>query len=158
MPFTSMDDIISEITNGKFTRVDFNKITGAAAYTAGRWYDFSALNGFPVANTFAGTALNWTSCNETLGNGTNIFGIQHSGNVSPDTKHIMNVSAITAVATGVPAQLMLVDLQGYYPGINMNVATSQTLVGTPTLRYANGAGVRAYLVTIVSLYLPFVSE
>lgn len=147
MPFTSMDDIISEITNGKFTRVDFNKITGAAAYTAGRWYDFSALNGFPVANTFAGTALNWTSCNETLGNGTNIFGIQHSGNVSPDTKHIMNVSAITAVATGVPAQLMLVDLQGYYPGINMNVATSQTLVGTPTLRYANGAGVRAYLVT-----------
>ena len=59
----------------------------------------------------------------------------------------MNVSAITAVATGVPAQLMLVDLQGYYPGINMNVATSQTLVGTPTLRYANGAGVRAYLVT-----------
>ena len=100
-----------------------------------------------MANTFAGTALNWTSCNETLGNGTNIFGIQHSGNVSPDTKHIMNVSAITAVATGVPAQLMLVDLQGYYPGINMNVATSQTLVGTPTLRYANGAGVRAYLVT-----------
>ena len=36
-------------------------------------------------------------------------------------------------------------MQGYYPGINMNVATSQVLTGTPSLRYANGAGVRAYL-------------
>lgn len=145
MPFTSTDDIISEISNGKFLRQDWNKITGAAAYTSSRWYDFSALNGFPVANSFAGTALNWVSCTETTGNGTDIFGIPHAGNVTPDTKHIMNVSAITGVATGVPSQLMLVDMQGYYPGINMNVATVQNLVGTPTLRYPNGAGVRAYL-------------
>lgn len=146
MGFTSIDDLVSETTGGKFWRNDWNKITGGAAYTAGRWYDMSALAGTPIANAWAGTALAWTSCTETAGNGTQIFGMYNGGNVSTDTKHVLNGSAITAVATGVPAQLMLVDMQGYYPGINMNVATAQTLTGTPTLRYTDGVGIRAYLV------------
>jgi hypothetical protein len=146
MSFTSMDDLYSEITNGKFIRADWNKITGGAAYTAGRWHDFSSLAGTPVANAWAGTALNWRTCDETTGNGTQIFGLPHGGNVTPDTKHGLNVGAMSAVATAVPGVLMLVDMQGYYPGINMNVATAQTLVGTPTLRYANGVGVKPYLV------------
>lgn len=146
MPFASIDDLVSEITNGKFTRFDWNKITGGSAYTAGRWYDFSPLAGSPTANAWAGTALNWIPCDETTGNGTQIFGMPHGGNVSTDTKHILNASAITAVATAVPAQLMLVDMCGYYPGISMTVSTQQNFVGTPTLRYTNGVGVRAYLV------------
>ena len=146
MPFSSMDDLVNEITSGKFNRNDWNKLTGAAAYTAGRWYDFSGLAGTPVANAFAGTALAWTSCNESAGNGTQIFGLPHGGNVSPDTKHVLNVSALTGVATGVPAQLMLVDLQGYWPGITNNSAVAQTLTGTPTLRYTNGAGCRLFFV------------
>jgi hypothetical protein len=141
-----MDDLVNEITSGKFNRNDWNKLTGAAAYTAGRWYDFSGLAGTPVANAFAGTALTWTTCTETTGNGTQIFGLPNGGNVSPDTKHVLNVSALTGVATGVPAQLMLVDLQGYWPGITNNSATAQTLLGTPTLRYTNGAGCRLFFV------------
>ena len=142
MGFSSMDDLVNEITNnGKFLRNDWNKITTAGiTYAAGRWYDFSLLAGTPIANAFAGTALAWRSCDETTGNGTQIFGLQHGGNVSPDTKHILNVSAVTAVATGVPAQLMLVDLQGYWPGITNNSTSPQTLTGTPSLRYTNGAG------------------
>jgi hypothetical protein len=146
MAFSSMDDLVSEITNGKFNRADWNKITGASAYTAGRWYDFSPLNGTPVANAWAGTSLAWTTCTETAGNGTQIFGLQHGGNVSTDTKHILNVAAVTAVATGVPGVLMLVDLQGYWPGISNNTTSAQTLTGTPTLRYASGAGCRLYAV------------
>ncbi len=146
MPFSSMDDLINELTSGKFNRSDWNKITGAAAYTAGRWFDMSALGGTPVANAWAGTALAWRTCDEATGNGTQIFGIPHGGNVSPDTKHILNVSAVTAVATGVPAQLMLVDLQGYWPGITNNSAVAQTLTGTPSLRYTNGAGCRLFWV------------
>jgi hypothetical protein len=144
MPFSSMDDLVNEITSGKFNRADWNKLTAAAAYTAGRWYDFSGLAGTPVANAFAGSALAWRTCDELTGNGTQIFGLPHGGNVSPDTKHILNVSAITSVATGVPAQLMLVDLQGYWPGISNNSAVAQTLTGTPTLRYTNGAGCRLF--------------
>jgi len=146
MPFSSMDDLINEMTSGKFSRADWNKLTGAAAYTAGRWFDMSNLNGTPVANAWAGTALAWRTCDEATGNGTQIFGIPHGGNVSPDTKHILNVSAVTAVATGVPAQLMLVDLQGYWPGISNNSAVAQTLTGTPSLRYTNGAGCRLFWV------------
>lgn len=146
MSFSSMDDLVSEITSGKFNRADWNKITGAAAYTAGRWYDFSGLAGTPVANAFAGTALAWRTCDETTGNGTQIFGLRHGGAVSADTKHILNVQAITAVATGVPGQLMLVDLQGYWPGITNNSASAQTLTGTPSLRYTNGEGCRLFWV------------
>lgn len=146
MAFTSIDDLVASITGGKYIRTDWNKITGAAAYAAGRWYDFSPLNGTPVANAWAGTALAWRSCDESTGNGTQIFGLRHGGNVSTETKHVLNGSAITGVATGVPSQLMLVDMQGYYPGISMNSGTAQTLTGTPTLRYANGEGVRAFLV------------
>ncbi len=146
MPFSSMDDLVNEITSGKFNRADWNKITGGSAYTAGRWYDFSGLNGTPVANAFAGTALAWRTCDETTGNGTQIFGLPHGGNVSPDTKHVLNVAALTSVATGVPAQLMLVDLQGYWPGISNNTTSAQTLTGTPSLRYANGAGCRLFWV------------
>lgn len=146
MGFSSLDDFINEVTaNGKFSRNDWNKITGATGYTAGRWYDFSVLNGTPVANAFTGTALAWQSTNESSG-----FSMFHGGNVSTDTKHVVNASAITAVATGVPAQLMLVDLQGYWPGISTNSATLQTLTGTPTLRYTNGAGCRLFTVTTVA--------
>jgi hypothetical protein len=141
-----MDDLVNEITSGKFNRADWNKITGGTTYTAGRWYDFSGLAGTPVANAFAGTALAWRTCDELTGNGTQIFGLPHGGNVSPDTKHVLNVAALTSVATGVPAQLMLVDLQGYWPGITNNSATAQTLTGTPSLRYTNGAGCRLFWV------------
>lgn len=58
MAFTSIDDMVASIASGKYTRIDWNKITGAAAYTAGRWYDMSPLSGTPVANAWAGTALN----------------------------------------------------------------------------------------------------
>jgi hypothetical protein len=147
MGWTSQDDFINEVTvNGKFNRCDWNKITGGSAYTAGRWYDFSGLNGYPVANAFAGTALTWTTCTETTGNGTQIFGLPHGGNVSTDTKHILNVAALTGVATGVPGVLMLVDMQGYWPGISNNSAVAQTLTGTPTLRYTNGEGLRLFQV------------
>lgn len=147
MGFSSLDDLVNEITtNGKFNRADWNKVTGASTFTAGRWYDFSGFGGTPVANGFNGTALTWTSCNETTGNGTTIFGIPHGGNVSTDTKHLLNMSALTGVATGVPAQLMLIDLQGYWPGITNNSFSVQTLSGTPTLRYTNGAGCRLFWV------------
>jgi len=57
MGFSSLDDMYSEITAGKFLRQDVNKITGGSAYTAGRWYDMSLLNGTPVASAWAGAAL-----------------------------------------------------------------------------------------------------
>lgn len=147
MGFNSLDDFISEVSvNGKFWRADWNKITGGSAYTAGRWYDFSLLNGTPIANTYSGTALAAQAPNEASG-----FGLYHGGDVSTDTKHILNMAAYTAVATGVPGVLMLVDMCLYYPGINMNLATLQSLTNAQALtRYTSGAGLRAFLVPTVA--------
>lgn len=151
MGFGSFDDWTNKVTNlGQTTEpVIFNKITGAAAYAAGRWYDFSMLAGSPVANAWAGTALAWRGCDELTGNGTQIFGLPHNGNVSPATKHATLDAAMSAAATGLGV-FQWVDMQGYWPGISMNVNTAQVLTGTPTLRYANGVGVRPYLVSTVA--------
>lgn len=147
MGWSSMDDVISEVTaNGKFWRADWNKITGGSAYAAGRWYDLSGLGGTPVANAWAGTSLTFTECDESTGNGTQIFGLRHGGNVSTDTKHLMNLAAVTAVATGVPSVLMLIDMEGYWPGISNNTTSAQNLLGTPSLRYTNGVGLRLFQV------------
>jgi hypothetical protein len=144
MGFNSYDDLVSEMTTGKTTGpVTWNKLV-PAAHVAGRWYDFQALAGTPIANAWAGTALNWITCTGSTGNGTQIFGLPVGGDVSTDTKHIINAMEVTPGV--VPGVLMLVDLQGYYPGISLNSATAQTMVGTPTLRYTDGAGIRAYFV------------
>lgn len=142
--FSSTDDFVNEVTtNGKFWRNDFNKITAGVAYTAGRWYDMSTLAGTPVANTYTGTSLAAQIPTEADG-----YGLYHGGNVSTDTKHIINVSAYSAVATAVPGVLMLVDMCLYYPGINMNTSSAQTLTNASTLtRYTDGAGLRAFLVS-----------
>lgn len=145
MAIQSVDQLYAAISAGQTDRQDWNKITGAAAYAAGRWYETFSLGGYPPATTFPGTALNWVSCNDATGDGTTRFGIPHGGNVSSLIKHLSTMSAWSTAATGVPAVLQLVDLQAYVPGINMNVNTAQTLVGTPTLRYTNGAGLRLCL-------------
>jgi len=146
MAIQSVDNLITALSAGQSNRYDWNKITGSASYASGRNYDLSQLSGLPVANSYAGTALDWRTCDEATGNGTDIFGLPHGGNVSASIKHLLNGSAWSTAATGVPATLILVDMQGYWPGINMNSSSAQTLTGTPTLRYTNGAGCRLYLV------------
>lgn len=143
MGFASLDDMTSEMTSGKTWRADWNKITGTVAYTAGNWYDLSQPAGNPVANTWTGTALNAQVPTEASG-----FGLYHGGDVSSDTKHIVNLGAWSAVATAVPGVLMLVDVCLYYPGINGLITSAQTLVNSNTLtRYTTGAGLRAFVVS-----------
>lgn len=89
MGFSSVDDMISEMTTGgKTWRQDFYKIT-SGTWAAGRWYDLSTFAGSPVANTYPGTALAAVAPDESTG-----WGLYHGGNVSTDTKHLMNVMAV----------------------------------------------------------------
>jgi hypothetical protein len=77
-------------------------------------------------------------------------GIDHGGNVSTDVKHIANVSAFSAAATTAPAVLMLIDQVAVFPISTVTTTGAQTLLGTQTLpRYADGKGLRAYLVPSV---------
>jgi len=76
--------------------------------------------------------------------------IQHGGDVSPAVKNIINASAYTAAATTAPCVLMLVDILAVIPVTSVTNTGSQTILGTKILpRYADGKGVRAYLVPSV---------
>lgn len=273
MGFTSQDDLINKMTSGNFQRTDWNKQTGAAAYTAGRWYDLGQINGTPPAGNYGditingswlGSLYNWTPngtgwnwgagnvCLKTSGTGTTLSSNVHdvalvpgryyrvqytlslwtsgtctislggtagSGrasaatfieiiqagatqniiftasvntavftitglsivewggptaatpssqimsdtinrcnlytgpDVAPLTKHIVNMSAVTAVATGVPGVFMLVDLLMVYPYIDAATNTPQVLNNAwrALSRYVNGEGVRAFLVAATTL-------
>ena len=138
-----MDDFVSEVTSGKSWRQPFNKLTGVVA-TAGRAYDLSLATGNPIQNLYAGTNLAFTALSDTDGKG-----IWHGGNVSPDTKQIINLGVMSTVATAVPSIIEVVDVLGYYPLTTTTVTTAQTLNNTVTLpRYTDGAGVRAYVVAV----------
>lgn len=72
--------------------------------------------------------------------------VWHGGNVSTDTKHIVNIGAWTNLAASAPATLTLVDLLGCYPRIATNSSSLQTLNNTLSLpRYTDGKGVRAFM-------------
>jgi len=148
--FSSLDDFISETTvNGKFVRTDWNKnALPTTAQTAGMWYDLSCGAGNPGSDTAygSGTNLAFQALDDTS---TTSPGIPHGGNVSPDTKHIVNASAFSAAATTMPCVFMLVDRLGFYPITTVTTTGNQALNNTtvfPTGRHTNGAGLRAYVV------------
>ena len=143
MPYSSLDDMTAKLALGQAWRADWNKITGAVAYTAGNWYDMSLPAGNPVANTYPGTALTGVVPSDQTG-----WGMYHGGDVGAATKQVLNASAFSAVATAVPGVLMLVDVAKYWPGLNMLSASAQTLIaGTALTRYTDGKGLRAFVVS-----------
>lgn len=129
--FTSMDDLLSEITaNGKFFRSDWNKnMLPTTAAVAGEWSFLARGAGNPGADALfnTGTNLTFQPVSDTTTNASNI---QHNGNVYPDYKHILNVSAFSAAATTMPAVLMLVDLLGFYRVTSTTTTTAQSMTNT----------------------------
>lgn len=142
MAYTSTDDMVSELAAGKSYRSDYFKLSGAAAHVAGNAYDMSLNAGVPVANTYPGTALNAVVPTELTG-----WGIYHGGDVSGDTKHILNAMAVAVGATSAPGILILVDVALYYPGIDLKSTALQTMVnGVSLTRWTTGKGLRPYIV------------
>lgn len=131
MPFTSLDDLVSEMTvSGKFKRTDWNKLAhAAAAQAAGTWYALPHATGNPTALTMGavGTNLAWHHCYDRMAGA-----IQHGRDVSTDTKHILNASAFSAAATTMPAVFMLVDMLGWYPITTTTTTGNQPLVNSKT--------------------------
>jgi hypothetical protein len=154
MGFTSQDDLISEVTAGKYLRRENFKST-SPGHTAGGWHLLVGNNGFPNAGTFPGTDLVWSNCEETGGDGTVAIGIPHGGNPGGgDTKHILNVGANLVAAAGAPWQAKLVDLQGYYRLSTTNVTGtgSRTLVNSNTFTASSSTGL---LLTYTNDFKPY---
>lgn len=129
--FSSLDDFLNETTvNGKFRRADWNKLTHAVGtQAAGTWYALPHATGNPAAMTLGvvGTNLAFHNANDRLAGA-----IPHGGDVTPDTKHILNASAFSAAATTMPAIFMLVDMLGWYPVSTTTTTGDQALINSKT--------------------------
>lgn len=150
MGYASLDDFISETTvNGKTARTDWNKnALPTTAQFAGAWHDLSTGAGNPGADTAYGSGTN-LAFQALADTSTTSPGIPHGGDVSTDTKHIINASAFSAAATTMPCVFMLVDRLGFYPITTTTLTTNQTLDNTvafPAGRHTNGQGLRAFVV------------
>jgi len=145
MPFTSQDDLIAQLSNGKYRRLDSSKIT-SPAHTAGGWHLLFGAAGYPNASTYPSAQdLVFQSCTETGGDAASatILGIQHAGNPGGSaTKHALNFGANIVAAAGAPWQLKLVDLQGYYrlSGTNVTGTGSRTLINSNTFTASSSSG------------------
>ena len=89
----------------------------------------------------------FTPCSDVLSEQA----LWHGGDVSGNTKHIINAGVMTNSSTAAPGLLMVVDVLGVYPLIQTNATSAQVLFNDLTLpRYTNGEGVQAYFATDVS--------
>lgn len=146
MGYSSIDDFVNETTvNGKFWRQDWNKnVLPTTVQVAGTWYSLITGAGYPGAATIlnAGTNLSFQPGWHDVTPGAG--GIQHGGNVSSDTKHILNVSAFSAAATTMPAVFMLVDMLGAYPITTTTTITSQATINSTTFTVNAGTDLLTY--------------
>jgi len=147
MGFSSMDNFINAVSvNGQFYRADWNKnFLPTTAAVAGEWHCLARGAGNPGLGAIYNTGTN-LAFQSTSDSDATAAGIQHGGNVSPATKHIVNASAFTAAATTAPCVLMLIDLLGFYRVTTVTTTTAQTTNNTVTIpRYTDGAGVQAFM-------------
>jgi hypothetical protein len=145
MGFSSVDDLVNEITtNGKFFRSTFQKTTiNGATSAAGRWHSLFQGTGIPSAGSYTGTAGVATVLNSSSA-GALALG---SATVTPDTRHILNIQAVTPSTVTTPASLILCDFLLYYPACVVT-GTPTTMNNTATLpRYTNGVGVQCIVET-----------
>lgn len=142
MTFASIDDMVAELSAGKFFRNDFSKGSGSSAFVAGNLYDLSQFAGYPVANTFPGTTLVAQTPTDKNGGAAlgASWGLYHGGNVASDTKHLLNMGLYSSVATAVPGIALLVDVVMYYPSIAHNSTTAQTLINSNTFTASSSSG------------------
>ena len=143
MGFASFRDYVDEYNQGQNWYSTWRKIPSQAT-TAGVWTDLSMSPGNPVPNYYASEPL----VAATINGGK---GLYTGGNVSPYTKHLKTLTAITVTAAAVPLDFILCDYLLYYPFIDMSVTDPQILDNTVTLpRYSSGNGVMVIAVEVAT--------
>jgi len=147
--FNSIGEIINESYDaGKVQYTSFRK-TPAITTTRGVWFDLSMSPGTPRPNYYTiGNDLTSTPFNDVLIDNNAVDyrrGIYHGQSVG--NKYIHKIGITSNSASVAPATFMLCDYLMYYPFIDMDNISTQTFINNCLLpRYANGIGVKAFLV------------
>lgn len=143
MGFVNVQALADAELAGKSTYATWRK-SPSQVTTAGVWFDLSMSPGNPVPQYYAATPL----VAKTLTQSTD-GGIFHGGNVSPATKHLKRLTALTTTATALPMPLLLCDYLLFYPFIDEGTTDAQALDNTTTLpRYTDGEGVQIMAISV----------
>jgi hypothetical protein len=133
--------------SGRFTVGMALTGTGVAAGTY-----ITALGTGTGANNGGTYAVNisQTVTAQTITGTANPGGIPHGGDVSPANKHLLNASAFSAAVTTAPNVMMFYDMLATYTITTVTTTGAQNFTGQAAWpRYADGKGVRAFLVPSV---------
>lgn len=142
MAFSGLDDLISEMAAGKKQRLTANRIINAGATSAaGRWHEALAIsNGTGGIGVLTGTAGVGVARDSSI---VGALPLQPA-TVTPDTRHLTAMSAVSPGATVVPGIVKLIDVLYIYPSCVVTTGAGTTInnaAGKPA-RFNNGAGVR----------------
>ena len=141
MSIVNTKQLIDAELEGRVRQYVWRK-TPSQASTAGIWFDTSMSPGNPPAQYFIGGILSAT----VLARSTD-GGLYHGANVSPSTKYLRSVTAMTSTATALPLPLILCDYLLVYPFVDMSVTDQQDMTNTNVLtRYTDGKGVQVMAV------------
>jgi hypothetical protein len=141
MGFSSYNDLVTKYRAGNTYHSQIAKsVATGSLMTAGRWYTTWPWTGNPLTGDYTGSAKTATACNsDTQG------AIQHGGDVTPSTKHLLRM-CLTFIGASAPATVILYDRLMFYPAIPHSIGTRQDLTNVVTLpRYTTGQNVRAWL-------------
>lgn len=141
MSIVNTKQLIDAELEGRVRQYVWRK-TPSQASTAGIWFDTSMSPGNPPAQYYIGGILSST----VLARSTD-GGLYHGANVSPSTKYLRSVTAMTSTATALPLPLILCDYLLVYPFVDMSVTDQQDMTNTNVLtRYTDGEGVQVMAV------------
>lgn len=156
MGWTSMDDMVNQMTvNGKSDSQILQK-TLVAAGVAGHWQHLLTSAGNIPAATFGGAELTYVETTNAWSEGA----IPIADQTLPATKHLTSFGASIIAAAGAPWFVQLIDLHGYAKLTTTNVSTTGAKVVTMTAigaggttydRYPNGDGLRIAVAAIATM-------
>jgi hypothetical protein len=143
MGFANLKSLVDAELDGKVTYRTWRK-TPTQITTIGVWFDLSMSPGNPVPQYYAASPLAAVQMKRSTDGG-----LDHGGNVSPSTKHLRKVMALTTTATPLPMPMMVLDYLMYYPFIDEGSTDEQLLTNGVTLpRYTDGAGVEIMAISV----------
>jgi hypothetical protein len=150
MAFSGLDDLISELALGKKQRLTANRLinTGATS-VAGRWHECFAVQGTGGLGVLTGTAGVGAARDASSPGALPISPVS----VTPDTRHILAMSAVTPGATVVPGIAKAIDILYVYPSCSIATGAGTVInnaAAKPT-RFNNGKDVKLGCVVVGAL-------
>lgn len=140
--FRNIKQVVETVTDVRHI-ASFRKVPTAATVQS-QWIDYSMQPGNPSAQYYAAAPLRATTLTRSA-NG----GINHGPNVSPSTKYLWNILAMsTGASPAYPIALVLLDYLLFYPFCDDSTTDVQTMDNTNALsRYTDGKGVQIMAVS-----------